>query len=172
MIELFLGGVRSGKSRLAEQRITELQRPVVYVATATVGDSEMSKRVSEHQKRRPDDWYLVEEPVQMQQAIADQSGSGCVLLVDCLTLWTTNLLMSHDEHLCERKITALLDYLPKHDGDVVFVSNEVGTGVVPVGELSRRFVDESGLLHQRLAAICNRVVYCVAGLPMILKDIS
>jgi adenosylcobinamide kinase/adenosylcobinamide-phosphate guanylyltransferase len=172
MKTLILGGVRSGKSRLAERLARESGRRVVYVATATAGDEEMRRRIDAHRERRPADWTLVEEPLTLGGKLADLGDPGRCLLVDCLTLWLTNLITHADASLLERERAALLESLPGLCGDLVLVSNEINMGVVPLGEISRRYCDEAGALHQALAARCDRVVLTVAGLPQVLKGPS
>jgi len=168
MKELILGGIRSGKSRLAEQRARASGLQVVYIATAIAGDAELDERIRQHRARRPATWTLVEEPLALGQALrAHASGERC-LVVECLTLWLTNLLCTVPDRF-ERERASLVDSLPGLAGDIVLVGNETGLGVVPLGALSRRFVDASGELHQRLAAICDRVTLAVAGLPFPLK---
>ena len=168
MRELILGGARSGKSRLAEQLAQESGLQVVYIATAAAGDREMALRIEQHRQRRPQDWQLIEEPIALAKVLQQQAAAGRCLLVDCMTLWLSNLLMAGDEDLAQRR-EQLLALLPNLPGRVIFVSNEVGMGIVPMGELSRRFQDESGLLHQALAQSCERVILTVAGLPHTLK---
>ncbi|WP_313519883.1 bifunctional adenosylcobinamide kinase/adenosylcobinamide-phosphate guanylyltransferase [Pseudomonas sp.] len=169
MPELILGGARSGKSRLAERLAAESGLEVVYVATSEALDGEMSSRIRAHRDRRPAQWGLVEEPLRLARVLREQAGDGRCLLVDCLTLWLTNLLMLDDPQRLFAERDALLDVLAELPGRIIFVSNETGLGVVPMGELSRRYVDEAGWLHQALAERCERVVFTVAGLPMILK---
>jgi adenosylcobinamide kinase/adenosylcobinamide-phosphate guanylyltransferase len=168
MKELILGGARSGKSVLAERLAVESGLDVTYIATAAAGDDEMAERIRHHQARRPGHWRVVEEPLMLAAAMQAAAGAERFLIVDCLTLWLTNLLLA-DEALFEAQRQALLEALPVLPGRVVLVSNETGMGVVPSGELSRRFVDESGRLHQQLAGICERVTLTVAGLPHVLK---
>jgi adenosylcobinamide kinase/adenosylcobinamide-phosphate guanylyltransferase len=170
--ELILGGARSGKSALAEGRALRSGLNVTYIATATQGDDEMSNRIAKHQERRPAEWGLVEEPVALAEVLVQQAAAGRCLLVDCLTLWLTNLLCSEQAYLLEKEKAALLEVLPQLPGHIIFVSNEVGMGIVPMGELSRRFQDETGWLHQQIAASCDRVVLTVAGLPHVLKGTS
>jgi adenosylcobinamide kinase/adenosylcobinamide-phosphate guanylyltransferase len=169
MAELILGGARSGKSRYAEQRATESGLDVVYIATCQPRDEEMRERVKRHRHQRPADWALVEEPLALARALAEQARADRCLLVDCLTLWLSNLLLTDDPQAWARERSALLDVLTTLPGRILLVSNETGLGVVPMGELTRRFVDEAGWLHQALAATCERVVFCVAGLPQVLK---
>lgn len=169
MLQLMLGGARSGKSRFAEQLATDSQLDVVYIATSQPVDGELNRRVALHRQRRPEHWGLVEEPLALADVLRAQARADRCLLVDCLTLWLTNLLMLDDEERLDFERQALLDLLPALPGEIIFVSNETGLGVVPLGELTRRFVDEAGLLHQALAARCERVVLTVAGLPLLLK---
>ena len=171
MRELILGGARSGKSALAEQHATDSGLDVVYIATAEAGDGEMSERIAHHRARRPDHWLCLEEPLQLAATLQRQAAENRCLLVDCLTLWLSNLLAAGDE-VFEHERKALLGQLPKLPGRIIFVSNEVGLGIVPMGELTRRFCDESGRLHQAIASECDRVTFVTAGLPMILKGES
>jgi adenosylcobinamide kinase/adenosylcobinamide-phosphate guanylyltransferase len=169
MLQLILGGARSGKSRLAEKLASESGLEVIYVATSQPLDGEMNQRVALHRQRRPDSWGLVEEPLELTKVLKQNAGSGRCLLVDCLTLWLTNLLMLGDPQRLAQERDALLDCLAELPGEIIFVSNETGLGVVPLGELTRRYVDEAGWLHQALAERCQRVMFTVAGLPMTLK---
>lgn len=172
MKSLILGGARSGRSRLAEDLAARSGRSVVYLATAEARDAEMAARVAEHRARRPQRWRLVEEPVALAAALRAHAAEDCCLLVDCLTLWLSNLLCSEDAGALARERAALLDALPALPGELILVSNEVGLGIVPAGELSRRFVDAAGWLHQAVAERCDRVVFAAAGLPLILKGAS
>jgi len=169
MIELILGGVRSGKSRLAEQRAQASGLPVVYVATATAADEEMRARISEHRRRRPTSWALIEEPLALARVLREQVDTNRCVLVDCLTLWLTNLLVTGDDRVFQNERRNLVDLLPQLTGHVILVSNETGLGIVPMGALSRRFCDEAGWLHQDIAQRCDRVTLTVAGLPHLLK---
>ncbi len=171
MHELILGGARSRKSALAEQYAVDSGLEVVYIATAEARDGEMCERIAHHQARRPEHWHCIEEPLQLAAMLQQQAAVGRCLLVDCRTLWLSNLLAAGDEQF-QRERQALLDLLPRLPGRIIFVSNEVGLGIVPLGELTRRFCDESGRLHQAVAAICDRVSFVTAGLPMILKGES
>lgn len=172
MRELILGGVRSGKSALAEQRALACGLPVTYIATATAGDEEMAARIAHHRQRRPDAWRIVEEPLHLADALHTAAAPHHCIIVDCLTLWLTNLLLADDAALLEQERSALLAGLPSLPGQILLVSNEVGLGIVPLGELSRRFADEAGRLHQQLAACCERVTFVAAGLPLALKGPS
>lgn len=167
MRELILGGARSGKSALAEKIALESGLAVTYIATATAGDEEMAGRIAHHRERRPDGWELVEEPLRLAAALQEAAATGRCLLVDCLTLWLNNVIA--DEALFQRERAALLEILPALPGRVILVSNEVGMGIVPLGELTRRYCDEAGRLHQELAQICDRVTLVAAGLPLVLK---
>lgn len=167
MRELILGGARSGKSRLAEQRAREHGGAVVYVATAEAGDGEMRARIEEHRRRRPDDWQTVEAPRELAAALLDAAAPGVLVLVDCLTLWLGNLIEDDAALAAERE--ALLSALPRLPGEIVLVSNEVGQGIVPDNALARRFRDEAGWLHQAVAERCERATFVVAGLPVALK---
>lgn len=169
MLELILGGARSGKSRLAERLALESGLPVTYIATSQPLDNEMAERISHHRARRPAEWALVEEPLALAQVLRENAHQERCILVDCLTLWLSNLLMLDDPLRQVEERGALLDCLATLPGHVLLVSNETGLGVVPLGELSRRYVDEAGWLHQALAERCQRVTFVVAGLPMVLK---
>lgn len=174
MKTLILGGVRSGKSRLAERLAGESGLPVTYIATATATakDDAMQARIAAHRTRRPADWSVVEEPCALAATLQSHAAPDRCLLVDCLTLWLTNLLMAEDSSLLERERAALLDTLPALPGRVILVSNETNMGVMPLGELTRRYCDEAGLLHQALAQCCDRVILTVAGLPHVLKGVA
>lgn len=165
--ELILGGARSGKSRLAEQRAEETGMSLLYLATATAGDGEMSERIRHHQERRKQQWALVEEPTALADVLSHHAQADRCILVDCLTLWVSNCLHQNCWKQQRDALLAVVEDLPGH---IVFVSNETGMGVVPMGELSRKFVDESGFFHQQLAALCDQVTLVVAGLPLILKQ--
>lgn len=169
--ELILGGARSGKSSLAETLATESELKVVYIATATAGDGEMAARIARHKTQRPQHWLLVEEPRDLAAVIREYSKPGYCLLVDCLTLWLTNCLFDPkvNHHPWQDRKQAFLQALSEAKGRIILVSNEVGQGVVPMGEVSRQFVDESGWLHQAIAKQAERVVFVTAGIPQVLK---
>ena len=169
MRELILGGARSGKSRLAERLAAESGLAVTYIATSQPLDGEMNTRIQHHRARRPVHWELVEEPLALARVLREQAAADKCLLIDCLTFWLTNLLMLDDPSRLSAERDALLDCLNDLPGRILLVSNETGLGVVPLGELTRRYVDEAGWLHQALAERCERVVFTVAGLPMVLK---
>jgi adenosylcobinamide kinase/adenosylcobinamide-phosphate guanylyltransferase len=172
MRELILGGARSGKSRLAERLAAESGLHVTYIATAQAYDGEMEARIAQHAERRPADWGLIEEPLRLASTLLAHAAPKRCLLVDCLTLWLTNLLLAEDASLLAYERSAFLDAITQLPGRIILVSNETGMGVVPLGELTRRYVDEAGWLHQALAQQCDRVVFTVAGLPMTLKGAS
>ena len=170
MFQLILGGARSGKSRLAEQTAKETGLSVIYIATAQALDTEMQQRITHHQQQRPAHWHVFEEPIYLADRLLQFDQANQLILVDCLTLWLSNLLLAEDSALQQQQIQQLLNVLPQLKSKIILVSNETGLGVVPMGELSRRFVDEAGRLHQNLGQLANKVVFCVAGFPMILKD--
>ena len=172
MLQLILGGARSGKSRLAEKLAGDSALAVTYIATSQPLDGEMNQRIAHHRERRPAHWGLIEEPLELARVLQESAGEGRCLLVDCLTLWLTNLLMLEDPERLAAEREALLHCLANLPGEIIFVSNETGMGVVPLGELTRRYVDEAGWLHQALAERCQRVVLTVAGLPLTLKGTS
>jgi adenosylcobinamide kinase/adenosylcobinamide-phosphate guanylyltransferase len=169
---LFLGGTRSGKSKLAENTAEAWQLKyagkVVYVATAEAQDDAMAERIRLHQQRRPLSWIVLEEPRQLTQVLQNWDAPDTCILVDCLTLWLTN-------HLCqcvnqaEAAIAALVEQIKDLQGQLLLVSNEVGSGIVPMGALNRQFQDLSGVMNQQLAQVCDEVILAVAGLPMVLK---
>jgi adenosylcobinamide kinase/adenosylcobinamide-phosphate guanylyltransferase len=169
MRTLILGGARSGKSALAERLAGDSGREVVYVATAQAHDDEMYDRIAHHRARRPAHWRSVEEPLALAEVLRLHAREDRCLLVDCLTLWLSNLLIDPEPARFERERDAVLELLPGLPGDVLLVSNEVGLGIVPMGALSRRFVDEAGRLHQATATQCERVLFVTAGLPIALK---
>ncbi|MCF4552761.1 bifunctional adenosylcobinamide kinase/adenosylcobinamide-phosphate guanylyltransferase [Acinetobacter baumannii] len=169
MLQLILGGARSGKSRLAEQTAISMQLAVTYVATAQALDPEMQSRIVHHQNQRPAHWSLVEEPLFLAKTLREIDRPNQIILVDCLTLWLTNLLLLEDQNIQQFECEQLLRVLPTLESEIILVSNETGLGVVPLGEISRRFVDEAGRLHQALGQIADKVVFCVAGFPIILK---
>ena len=169
MRTLILGGARSGKSALAERLARESGQAVVYIATAQAHDEEMAARIAHHRDRRPAHWQSVEEPLALADTLRAYARPDRCVLVDCLTLWLSNLLGNADDKRLGHEWDALLNVLPALPGELLFVSNEVGLGVVPMGELTRRFVDEAGRLHQAIAARCERVLFVAAGLPLPLK---
>ncbi len=167
MKHLVLGGARSGKSRWAEIQVLAQNKQPFYVATGVAGDLEMEQRIAHHRRHRGNEWQLIEEPICLADALKKLDNAANVLLVDCLTLWISNCLHFN---CFESERQKLLDVIGQSDADIVMVSNEVGSGIIPLGEVSRRFVDESGWLHQKLAQLCDRVTLVVAGLPLALKS--
>ena len=184
MRELILGGARSGKSRLAESRATGYEEngmSVIYIATAEAWDQEMAERLAHHRTSRPAHWVTVEEPVALAAMLQAHASDHACLIVDCLTLWLSALVfkgraaaeveagkpITCDQFWGERQ--ALLEVLPNLPGEIVLVSNEIGSGVVPENRLARRFADEQGRLNQDVAALCERVTLSVAGLPLSLR---
>jgi adenosylcobinamide kinase/adenosylcobinamide-phosphate guanylyltransferase len=164
-LTLVLGGARSGKSRYAEGLIAALPPPWAYVATAQAGDEEMAGRIAAHRSRRDANWRTVEAPRDLAAALA--AGATMPILVDCLTLWLSNLMLA--EANVETEIERLESALAAAAKPVVLVANEVGSGIVPEFPLGRQFRDWQGLLNQRIAARADRVVLMVAGLPLALK---
>ena len=161
---LVLGGARSGKSAYAEALIEAHPGPWLYLATAQAFDDEMVDRIAQHRARRAGAWHTRDVPLALPEAVAEAEGP---VLVDCLTLWLTNLILAEADldHATERLLAACADA----PGPLVLVGNEVGLGIVPHNALARRFRDAAGRLHQRLAARADRVVLTVAGLPLIVK---
>ena len=172
MRELILGGARSGKSTLALQRAHAHVGAVLYVATATAGDAEMQARIERHRAERPAHWQTVECGQLLADCLLRLDRADRCIVVDCLTLWLSNVLFNEHE-LCEvawqQQHDALLECLPKLQCHLVLVSNEVGMSIVPDNAVARRFRDEQGWLNQHVAALCERVTLVAAGLPLTLK---
>lgn len=177
---LVFGGARSGKSAYAERLAIGSGKEVVYIATARAGDGEMASRIQQHRRQRPAEWLTVEEPLALADAVLRHCAPGRLVLVDCLTLWLSNLMFSDGADypdvgeialppLFHQQRQQLLRALESVEGDLVLVSNEVGMGIVPYGAISRSFTDESGRLNQAVAAACDRVAFVAAGLPLMLK---
>ncbi len=164
---LVLGGARSGKSAFAERLIGEMNLIKVYLATATAGDDEMQARIAQHRKQRGEGWITVEEPLGLVDTLTRESTIGRVILVDCLTLWLSNLMMAERDPEVEAK--RLVRFLDVSRYPIVFVSNEVGLGLVPETPVGRAFRDAQGRLNQTLAAAVNNVAFVAAGLPLWLK---
>lgn len=167
---LVLGGARSGKSAHAEKLVAESGLSAVYIATAEARDDEMRERIEEHRARRGSAWRTVEVPLALEDAVKTEAGEGRAVLVDCLTLWASNLMLAGAD--IERRGAALAEAAQGARGLRVFVSNEVGLGVVPDNELGRKFRDAQGRLNQKIAAIADHVVFMAAGLPLVLKGIG
>lgn len=178
--ELILGGARSGKSREAERRALESGLAVTVIATAEALDEEMAARIRRHRADRPAGWRTVEAPVALADALRREAAPQRCLIVDCLTLWLSNLLA--DAHTLAADATAedlprfrhqrdaLLAALPALPGHIILVANEIGLGLVPETPLGRLFRDEAGRLNQMVASACRQVVFVAAGLPLVLKE--
>ena len=169
MNTLILGGVRSGKSRLAETLALQTGHRVTYIATASGDDEAMTARIALHRQRRPAQWGNVEEKIHLARAIESHADDDTCLLIDCLSLWLTNLLLLEDNALLVAETDALLARLANPRGEVIMVSSESNMGVIPMGELSRRYCDLIGSLHQQVASVSTRVILTVAGLAHTLK---
>jgi adenosylcobinamide kinase/adenosylcobinamide-phosphate guanylyltransferase len=167
MRELILGGARSGKSALAVRLARSSGLAVTVVATATAGDAEMAERIARHRAARPPAWRVVEEPIALAATLRADCTADRLVIVDCLTLWLSNLLLA--EAPLESERAGFLDALPGLPGRILLVANEVGLGIVPENALARRFRDEAGALNQALALLCDRVTLVTAGLPIVLK---
>ena len=165
LLTLILGGARSGKSRYAERLMTALPPPWVYVATAEAGDHEMAARIRAHRSRRGPSWQTIEAPRDLQAALA--ACENTPVLIDCLTLWLSNLMLAEAD--IEQETERLEQALAGVTAPIVLVANEVGSGIVPDHPLGRKFRDAQGILNQRIAARADRVVLLVAGLPLALK---
>lgn len=163
-ITLVLGGAASGKSKYAESLCAS---PRAYVATAQGFDDEMRSKVSKHQRQRGADWITVEQPLDLVRALIEAESKASTILVDCLTLWLTNLVMHERDAAAE--VSMLLEQLMVMKAKVVIVSNELGLGVVPEHGLTRRFRELHGVMNQRMAEVADTVVFVVAGLPQVLK---
>lgn len=165
---LVLGGARSGKSRFAEVLAENTQLEKIYVATAEARDGEMVSRIKEHQDRRGTGWRTVEEPIDLAGTIRQWASPNCVLLIDCLTLWATNLMFSEGGGTEGEE--ALYDVLADYSYPIIFVSNEVGLGIVPENKLAREFRDRAGRINQEIAKRADAVYFIAAGLPLTLKS--
>lgn len=166
-IVLVIGGARSGKSVFAEGLAEASGLAKVYVATGQAFDREMSERISEHKQRRSTGWENVEDPFDLAGVLAKVAGDGKAVLVDCLTLWVTNLMLEDKDVIAESD--SVLAVLPELQGHIIFVSSEVGLGIVPDNYLARSFRDHAGRLHQQIAAIADEVYFVAAGLPLKMK---
>ncbi len=165
MITLILGGARSGKSAHAQALAAASELPVTVIATAQARDAEMAARIARHRAERPAGWITLEEPLHLAAALESISG---LALVDCLTLWLLNLLEAGEE-VFERERALLLQALERRQQPTLLVANEVGLGVIPMGALTRRYVDEAGRLNQAVAQRADQVLFIAAGLPLTLK---
>jgi len=170
---LILGGARSGKSAYAEKLAAESGLTVTYIATAQVYDAEFGARIQHHQDRRPANWALVEEPHFLAATLSRLAAPNRCLIVDCLTLWLAQWICADcnppKESSWQAERESLLSVLANLPGTIILVSNEVGMGIVPLGEINRQFQDEQGRLNQALGAVANQATFVVAGLPLKLK---
>ena len=164
---LVLGGQRSGKSRYAEALALATGKALVYLATATAGDREMADRIAAHHARRGAAWRTVEEPLELADALVREAKPDTVVLVECLTLWLTNLMGAGRP--VEAEVARLTETLREATGDLILVTNEVGSGIVPDNALARRYADALGTLNQQVAAVSDRVILMAAGLPLTVK---
>jgi adenosylcobinamide kinase / adenosylcobinamide-phosphate guanylyltransferase len=167
VIHLVIGGARSGKSRFAETLVQSTGLPRVYLATARIYDDDMADRVTRHKLDRGPGWFTVEEPLALAEALTARLAPERIILVECLTLWLTNLILENED--MGARIAGFLDSLRRAAGPVVIVSNEVGWGIVPDNELGRIFRDAQGRLNQDVAAVADQVTLVAAGLPLRLK---
>jgi adenosylcobinamide kinase / adenosylcobinamide-phosphate guanylyltransferase len=167
MKTLILGGARSGKTTYGLNTAESSKLECVYIATATASDAEMEQRIAHHKNERGAHWHLVEEPIALPRVIMKEARENRVLLVDCLTLWLSNLLCSGRDYTAMS--AALVQTVQQCSSPLIFVSNEVGLGIVPDNALAREFRDAQGRLNQKLAAVCEQVVFIAAGLPLKLK---
>jgi len=168
MRELVLGGARSGKSGYALRRARESGLPVLFIVTAQARDAEMAERIAKHRAERPGEWQVIEAPLDLPDAIARADASPACIVVDCLTLWLSNLMCEPTRNAAAAA-DELIEAASRVRNSIHLVSNEVGWGIVPDNALARAFRDEAGRLHQRLAEVCERVTLVVAGLPLSLK---
>ena len=172
-IRLILGGARSGKSAYAQKIAEQSGLPVTYIATAQVYDDEFGARVALHRQSRPSHWKTVETPHRLAETLRREAAPECCLVIDCLTLWLAQCICPDCAPAegvdWEKERADLLATLPVLPGRIILVSNEVGMGIVPLGEINRRFQDEQGRLNQSLAAIAQHAVFMAAGLPLALK---
>ena len=163
-----LGGARSGKSRFAEALITDTGLERHYVATGRAWDDEMRARILQHRATRGELWTTHEEPLELVERLEAIDGEGRAILIDCLTLWVTNLMMETERNIAA-DFAALAEFLPRARARLVFVSNEVGLGIVPENRMAREFRDHAGRLHQMIAAAAAEVYFIAAGLPLKMK---
>ena len=169
---LVVGGAKSGKSRIALEMCKGLEKKKVFLATAQALDEEMKERIDRHRKVRGVDWITIEEPLRVTETIRELDSPNTVILLDCLTLWISNLFMKNGDSLqpVEEAIKGLTEQLIDIKGIIILVSNEVGMGIVPENDTARKYRDTAGSLNQRIAAIACKVVMVIAGIPLILKD--
>ena len=163
---LITGGARSGKSSFAEKRTLSYGMPVLYIATAQAFDEEMENRIQLHQQRRGDEWRTISEPLEIGNILTSSDGQGACL-VDCLTLWLSNLIFAEED--ISKATSSLIEAIAARRDPVILVTNEVGGGIVPENALARRFRDEAGRLNQIVAEAVDEVYTCISGIPLKLK---
>ena len=163
---LVTGGARSGKSSFAEKRTKQLGSSLMYIATSEIIDSEMEKRVAEHQARRGSEWQTLHAPLKLTEALFETDGKG-PCLVDCLTIWLNNLIFHNEDTIVATK--ELIKVLEQRSDPVVLVTNEVGSGIVPENALARRFRDEAGRMNQIISQVADEVYLSVSGIPLQIK---
>lgn len=163
-----LGGIRSGKTKFACKTAQDSGLDVIYIATAKAIDQEMTERIYQHQSERPVNWGLVEESLYLAKTLETYAKPDRFLIVDCLTIWLSNLLMSENHILCT-EVNKFLNILPKINGNILLVSNEVGHGIIPDNILARKFSDKIGLIHQAVAKDCNQVFIIISGIAKMIK---
>ncbi|NOT15805.1 MAG: bifunctional adenosylcobinamide kinase/adenosylcobinamide-phosphate guanylyltransferase [Methylotenera sp.] len=172
-VHLIIGGARSGKSAYAEKLALESQQAVTYIATAQVYDAEFGERVQHHQNRRPAHWHTIEQSFNLGEILRNTANPNKCVIVDCLTLWLAQCIFPDcqqpENFNWQHECSAFLEALSKLQGTVYLVSNEVGMGIVPLGEINRQFQDEQGRLNQAVAQIAHHVTFVAAGLPLHLK---
>ncbi|GAA0468521.1 bifunctional adenosylcobinamide kinase/adenosylcobinamide-phosphate guanylyltransferase [Parasphingorhabdus litoris] len=169
-VTLVLGGTRSGKSSFAQRLAEESEGDLVYIATAQAFDEEMSDRIARHKQDRGKKWQTIEEPFDLAEIVSSQSSRKTTLLIDCLTIWLSNLMLAN--HDTDAALENFVSAISSAKGQIILVSNEVGSGIVPETALGRRFRDEAGWMNQRIAAATDEVALVTAGLPLWLKQDS
>lgn len=169
MKTLVIGGARSGKSQYCVEWIKAHYKMPCLVVTAEAADEEMAQRIQKHKETRPKHWHVIEEPIHLPACLQGIGDGWDVVLVDCLTLWVSNLLLRFGAAKVLEHIQALVPVLKDFQRDLFLVTNEVGLGIVPENQISRLFRDLAGILNQTLSSVCDSVVFVVAGIPMRLK---
>lgn len=169
-VVLITGGARSGKSKYAEECALRLGAKLLYLATGEAGDAEMAERIADHQKRRGEKWITVEEPLEISKVLQLHQGKVDCVLVDCLTLWISNLLLQKGEQYAKGAVDDFILNAPNFDFHLFLVTNEVGWGIVPDNALARQFRDLTGWSNQRMAEVAKDVVLMVAGIPFPIKE--
>ncbi|HHL19768.1 MAG TPA: bifunctional adenosylcobinamide kinase/adenosylcobinamide-phosphate guanylyltransferase [Thiothrix sp.] len=167
---LILGGIRSGKSCYAELLLKKSSLSVNYIATAKADDEEMRQRIANHKASRPTNWRVIEEPYALAETLLHYDQAGHIFLVECLTLWITQLLCLDDDDRMYTELDAVHNILPTLKAEIIFVSNEVGLGIIPYDKISRRYVDIAGRFNQQIAKHVDNVVFVIAGLPHTIKS--